>query len=303
MELAPIALFVYNRPEHTRLTVEALGKNGLASESELFIFSDGPENEAAGEKVQKVREYIRTVRGFRKVTITEKENNRGVANSIIAGVSDLCARFGHVIVMEDDLVVSPHFLEYMNSALERYGSHDSVMQISGYMYPIDLHAETDAVFMPFTTSWGWATWQRAWSRFDPLMQGYESLRRDQRLRRRFDLDNAFGCYRMLKAQKEGKIDSWAVRWYLSVFLPGGLILHPAKSLVKNIGFDDSGRHSTSMDTRFTSELSDFRVVIFPSRVEPSWQAYEMCRAFLKTMRHPLFAKIKGLFRGVFQIFI
>src|SRR5436190_13338282 len=153
---APIALFAYNRPMHIRRTVESLLANEMAAAADLYIFSDGPRSPRQEPIVAEVRRYAGSVSGFRSVTVVERPTNLGLANSVIDGTTRLIREFGRVIVVEDDLVVSPRFLEYMNRALERYQDDDSVMQVSGYMFPIDVAAETDAFFMPFTTSWGWA---------------------------------------------------------------------------------------------------------------------------------------------------
>ena len=242
MTIAPIALFVYNRPAHTRQTIGALLKNELAGGSDLIIFSDAPKKPEAVEAVSEVREYIRTITGFRSVSIVERDRNWGLSNSIIDGVTRLCNEYGRVIVLEDDLVMSPHFLEYMNVALDSYREDERVMQISGHIFPVDITAETDAVFLPMTTSWGWATWQRAWQHFDPAATGYEELKCDVKLRRQFNLDGAYDYFGMLELQLQGKIDSWAVRWHLSVFLRSGITLFPRKTLVENMGFDGSGTH-------------------------------------------------------------
>src|SRR5450631_620851 len=175
---APITLFVYNRPAHTLRTVEALRKNELASESDLIIFSDAPKKTEAAAAVREVREYIRTISGFHSVSIVERDKNWGLANSIIDGVTTVVNRYGRIIVLEDDLVTSPYFLHFMNKALDLYQDEPRVMQISGHIFPADVTAETDAVFLPMTTSWGWATWQRAWQYFDPTAAGYESIKRD-----------------------------------------------------------------------------------------------------------------------------
>ncbi len=239
---APIALFVYNRPVHTRRTVEALLKNEPAAESDVFVFSDAAKRPEVGESVRRVREYIRTITGFKSITIVERDRNWGLANSIIDGVTSVVNQYGRVIVLEDDLVTSTYFLEYMNTALERYQAEDRVMQVSGHVFPIRVHGETDAVFLPMTTSWGWATWGRAWKHFDPKSTGYAQLKGDVKLRKRFNLDGAYDYFSMLEAQLAGRVDSWAVRWYLSVFMRGGLTLFPVKSLVENFGFDGSGTH-------------------------------------------------------------
>jgi len=259
---APIALFVYNRPEHAQRTVAALQRNKGAAESDLFVFSDGPKNPDDAEHVRSVRDVIGQTTGFKSINIIERKDNLGLAASIIAGVSQVIDMFGCVIVLEDDLVASAHFLAYMNEALEKYRDHEHVMQISGYMFPVELHADTDAVFLPFTTCWGWGTWKRAWRHFDPLMSAFERLRDNRRLRHKFDLEGSYGYFDMLRAQRTGKIDSWAIRWYLSVFAMGGLILHPVKTLIENRGFDEAGTHCKSGSLAQQVD-PDFEVRRFP----------------------------------------
>jgi GT2 family glycosyltransferase len=261
--LAPIALFVYNRPVHARQTVEALQKNELAGESDLFIFSDAPKKPEAAAAVGEVRKYIKSISGFKSVIIVERDRNFGLANSVIDGVTRLCDEYGRAIVLEDDLLTSPYFLRFMNEALDRYQNNVQVMQISGHMFPADIPAQTDAVFLPMTTSWGWATWQRAWQGFDPAAAGYETLKRDRTLRRRFNLDGSYNYFGMLEQQLRGEIDSWAIRWYLTVFLRGGLTLFPKKSLVENMGFDGSGTHCGA-DRPVGPLPCGFRVSAYPA---------------------------------------
>ena len=238
--LAPIALFTFKRPEHTRRTLEALARNPEFARSELHVFCDGSRRADEDSAVLATREVVRRWPHSAK-TVHESPVNRGLAASIIDGVSRLCAAHGRVIVVEDDLVVAPVFLDFLNRALDRYADDARVMQISGHMFPVDLSGtDSDAVFLPFTTSWGWATWQRAWAQFDPFMQAFDQVAGDRALRRRFDLDNAYPYFAMLKKQKAREIDSWAIRWYLSVFMRDGIALYPQRSLVSNEGFDGSG---------------------------------------------------------------
>jgi GT2 family glycosyltransferase len=271
--LATIALFAYNRPMHVRRTVESLLANELAVASDLYIFSDGPKSLAQQPVIADVRRYAKSVSGFRSVTVVERDENRGLANSIIDGTTRLTTEFGRVIVLEDDLVVSPRFLEYMNRALDRYQSEDAVMQVSGYMFPIDIAADTDAFFMPFTTSWGWATWQRAWRHFDPAMKAFDALATNRQLRDSFNLYGAYDYFHLLERQRRGRIDSWAIRWYLSVFMRGGLTLYPARALVRNTGFDGSGTHCVDVDVEQASMQPDFHVERFPVEVQryPEWK--------------------------------
>jgi hypothetical protein len=240
--LAPIALFTFKRPAHTQRTLEALARNPEFSQSELHIFCDGsrrPDEDAAVEATRQIaRNFVHPNK-----TVHEAPANRGLAASITDGVSRLCAQHGRVIVVEDDLVVAPVFLDFLNRGLQRYESDERVMQISGHMFPVELPAKDgDAVFLPFTTSWGWATWDRAWKHFDPTMKSFDHVASSRAERKRFDLGNAYPYYSMLKKQKARLIDSWAIRWYLSVFMLGGLTLYPRRSLVSNEGFDGSGTH-------------------------------------------------------------
>lgn len=290
---APIALFVYKRPVHTEKTLESLTANEGAADSDLFIFSDGPKGKGDGLVVEEVRKLVKGEKWCGTVTVIERERNMGLANSIISGVTDLCEKYGRVIVLEDDLIVSRWFLEYMNNALDRYENSERVMEISAHMFPVRLSVDTDAVFFPFATSWGWATWRRAWKNFDKDSKGYESLKKDRILRRKFDLDGAYPFFDILKNQLEGKVDSWGIRWYLSIFKRGGLTLFPARSLVHNIGFDGSGTHTTAIEKTLTEELTDFRILRFPLKVEISEKALIECKNYLKKRRGGFFARTTG----------
>lgn len=279
---SPIALFTYNRPKHTRQTVEALQRNEIASESDLFIFSDAPKNLKAVAAVREVREYIRGITGFKSVTVVERENNFGLAASIIDGVTNLCDEYGQVIVLEDDLVVSPVFLTFMNTALDKYRDEERVMQISGNMFPV-LHPETlpKTFFCRATTSWGWATWERAWRKFEPSAQKLASKIIAQKLRKEFDIGGDH--FQMLVMQENGEGDSWAIRWYASVFLAGGLCLHPSLSLVANIGHDRSGVHCGS-NNKYDSPLSSAMPKPFPLVIEESPQGRQALANFFRTTR-------------------
>jgi hypothetical protein len=259
MTLAPIALFVYNRPGHVRRTVEALRCNELATASDLYVFSDGPRSEAGRAAIDEVRRYVRNISGFASVQIYERDTNAGLAGSIVAGVSKLCSEHGQVIVVEDDLVTSRYFLQYMNDALQLYRDHESVASIHAYCYPVKRQVP-ETFFLRGADCWGWATWERAWRYFEP--DGTKLLREllDRRLETVFDLDGAYGFTQMLRDQISGRNDSWAVRWHASCFLRGKLTLYPRRSLVYNFGHDGSGTHGGS--TRiFDAQITDSRVVV------------------------------------------
>jgi hypothetical protein len=260
---APVALFVYDRPRHTRQTVEALQANERAGDTDLLVFSDAPRNEDATARVDEVRRYVRTLSGFRSVSVEERSVNAGVDASIIDGVTSCCRRYGSVIVLEDDLVTSRWFLTFMNRALDAYRDERRVMQIAGHMFPAAGLDETRACFLPFTSSWGWATWQRSWSSFEPTAAGYRTLAADAQMKHAFDLRGAFDFSGMLERFISGTSSAWDIRWYLTVFLAGGLVLFPQKSLVHNIGFDGSGMHCPVSDFA-GRELLAHEVRHFPS---------------------------------------
>ena len=250
--LAPIVLFIYNRPWHTQQTVETLQKNELANESELFIYSDAAKNEQASESVNAVREYIKTINGFKEITIILRDKNWGLADSIIDGVTKIVNEYGRIIVLEDDLVTSPYFLKFMNEGLTMYENEDKVASIHGYIYPIDNLPNT--FFIKGADCWGWATWKRAWDVFEPNGQKILDELKSRRLEKEADFNNSYSVTQMLKDQIKGKNNSWAVRWYMSAFLKDMLTLYPGKSYVQNIGNDDSGTHCGVSDI-FRVELS------------------------------------------------
>jgi len=258
MITAPIVLFVYNRPWHTQQTIEALQKNTLSNESELFIYSDAPKNESDKEKVQAVRERIHSVEGFKKVTIIEREKNWGLADSIIDGATEIVNKYGKIIVLEDDLVTSPVFLEYMNDALVKYKNERSVFSITGYSHSNDIENIDATYFLKLTSSWSWATWKEKWASFSRESGLLESCLKNKK---HFDYDNSYPYSEMVALQLKGEINSWAIYWYASTFKKEGLTLYPAKSLVNNIGFDGSGTHCLAIERQekansFCYQLTD-----------------------------------------------
>ena len=239
MNLAPIVLFVYNRPWHTQQTVEALQKNELAKESELFIYSDEAKNKDARKSVDAVRKYIDKIDGFKKVTVIKREKNWGLADSIIDGVTKIVNEYGKIIVLEDDLVTSPYFLKFMNEALEFYKNEEKVWHINGYIHPIKNNNMNEIFFTKFSISWGWATWSDRWIHFtrDPE---YLIRKFNKSMINKFNLDKSSKSWNQVTNNQNGKLYTWAVFWYATIFLNNGFCLNPNKSLVKNIGHDGTG---------------------------------------------------------------
>ena len=240
MPLAPILLFVYNRPEHVKRTLAALEQNILAKESELFIYSDAARSPQDEASVAEVRKIIRTALPFfKQVNIIERETNWGLARSIIDGLTTQINRYERVIVLEDDLIVAPYFLKFMNDALDTYQHEEKVGHIQACDFTQDASLP-DTFLIKWTGSWGWATWKRAWKYFNPDGKALlEELQR-RKLTYTFDFNGKYGYTRMLRRQTEGKNNSWAIRWNASLFLNDILSLNVGKSLVQNEGFDGSG---------------------------------------------------------------
>ncbi len=282
---APIALFVYNRPEHTRRTLSYLQKNLLADESRLFIFSDAAKTDSDKAKVDEVRQLLKKVEGFKAVKVTERKENLGLANSIISGVTQLVNEYGKVIVFEDDLVSSPYTLQYFNEALTRYADEPKVMHIGAYMYNLQDKSLPQTFFFRAATSWGWATWARAWKDFEPdadkLISRFDTKKINQ-----FSIEGTMNFWKQITDFQAGKNDSWAIRWYASIFLKGGLTLNPSTSLIHNIGNDGTGVHSNK-ENMYHVQVAKKPVTQFPSEISENPSAYQAIKHFLKNRKGSL----------------
>jgi hypothetical protein len=284
---APIALFVYSRHWHTKQTVEALKNNKHASESDLFIFSDAPKTSEIAPAVLEVREYIKTISGFKTVCIVEREENLGLANSIIDGVTQLCEEFGQVIVLEDDLVTSPCFLEFMNRALYKYAEEKKVWHISAWNYPIDSAGLPELFFWRTMNCWGWATWADRWVNFqknpERLMTEWDKNEINQ-----FNLDGACDYWSQVTANASGKLNTWAIFWYATIFENKGLCLNPVRTYVKNIGHDGSGENCSKSDI-YNAPITTLSFRSFPDSISTHIPTVE-------TIRKAYFSNRLNIFR-------
>lgn len=251
--MAPVILFTYNRLNTLQKTVAALQLNELSSETDLFIFSDGAKNADQQKKVAAVRGYLKTITGFKSVTVFESPVNKGLSQSIINGVTLILDRYGHAIVLEDDLVTSSNFLRFMNQALDFYKKNQSVASIAGFSYPMKGLGEKDIYFTLRTSSWGWATWKDRWAGIDWSVKDYPAFRSSKTQRRRF---NRMGSdlTKMLERQMRGQRDSWAVRFCYHQFQKRLFTVFPAVSKVKNIGSEDGATHTIDRAGRFDTIL-------------------------------------------------
>ncbi len=257
MNLAPIILFVYNRPEHTKKTVEALKLNQFASDSVLFVFSDANKNENDKNFVLEVRELIKRITGFNSIKIIEREKNLGLANSIISGVTEIINTYGRAIVLEDDIVTSPYFLKFMNEALEFYKDDKRIYSISGYNFPIKIPKSYhhQVYISPRPSSWGWATWKDRWENAIWNPQDSFDIKNSLLLKNLMDKAGKDLVPMLLKAV-EGKISSWAVKWAFTHLKYESYCLYPIHSFVKNIGADASGTNFNTSTKKYDVEFID-----------------------------------------------
>lgn len=299
---APILVFAYRRPEHLRSTLASLIRCEGFADSPVIVYCDGARNPAELEAVMTTRRVARDMLGAR-AEYHFSDNNLGLSRSVIAGVTATLEVYDRVIVVEDDLELSPNFLKYMNEALARYADVQNVFQVSGYMFDVpELAGGREALFFPLTVSWGWGTWRRAWNSFDPAASGWEALRTDPALRRRFNLQGAFDYATMLFCQMEGLRDSWAIRWYWAVFKANGLVVFPPASLVRNKGFDGSGSHGRGWLRRFSrgdSACHDGDIT-FPGSPQFSEAQYRLMSAALRRQNGGLMARIADVVRRIFR---
>ena len=285
---APIALFTYNRADHTQQAVESLLKNAEAKESDLFIFSDGAKTPEKQKGVDDNRAYIRSFKNdndtltlrhadatitpyFRSVTIIEREKNWGLANSLIAGITEIVNKYGRVIVVEDDLILSPYFLQFMNEALEKYKDEDRVASISAFLNPVEGDVP-ETFFLRYFACWGWATWKRGWDIL--INDDRELLRRLRWKKNDFNIGGSGPFYGILYCDKVGLNDSWAVRFYASQFLAGKLQLFPGRTLAVQTGTDGSGTHGKTKDNIFEGmQVSQVPIELNDITVEESKEMY------------------------------
>ena len=298
MKYAPIILIVYNRKFHTERTVKALSMNTLAKESELFVFADGYKNDEDKLRVSEVVDYIEKIKGFKNIHIYKSSKNQGLAKSVLNAVTSVLKQFDSVIVLEDDIVTSPYFLKYMNEALEYYKDIKDIGSISGFNYPkkvlnIPKGYNNDIYFSLRPSSWGWATWKDRWEKVDWEVKDYQEFEKDEKLQKKFNKGGS-DLSGMLKAQMEGKVDSWAIRWSYHHFKNNLLAVYPVVSFVDNIGNDGSGIHSkASNEDRFrNSILNDKKQIEFVKDIELNTEIIKRFQnIFSKDLKY-IFRKIK-----------
>lgn len=269
MSYAPIVIFAFNRLGPLKATVASLQRNSEAQESDLFIFVDGARSHKNGEtvKVQKVQKYVKTISGFKSVTYKFAVENQGLGVSIIAGVTEIINRYGRVIVLEDDLILSKNCLSFMNQGLNLYEQNQSVFSVCAYTNKVKLPKgyTSDAYFCVRSSSWGWATWVDRWNSVDWNLKDWD---RYKNLKGSFNKWGGSDCFGMLKAWKEGKNKSWAIRFCFAQFIQHKLTLFPTISKIDNEGFDGEGTNCKKYSRfKFVFDNTENKRFVFPNKVE------------------------------------
>jgi len=239
----PLAIFTYNRPYHTQQTLQYLAKCPRLDECEIVIFCDGANRPEHQTQVEQVREAVSDWAKLHNAQVITRVENFGLKKSIETGVTDLCRKFGRIIVLEDDLLVNPAFIDYQLQALDHYADDERVWQVAGFTFPFDKSSEQGTMLLPLSTTWGWGTWQRAWKHYnsDPT-EAVEYLAVSDNAYR-FDLEGAYPYTQMLTGVAQNHLQSWGVLFWYMVWRHKGYVVYPCQSLVANLGFDDSGVNS------------------------------------------------------------
>ena len=307
--LAPVVLFTYQRPSHLTQTLAALSKNKEASQTPIYIYSDGPKADASPEdlaEIMAVRQLIRQQTWAKQLEIIERKENWGLSKNIVSGVTEVMEKHGRAIILENDIVVSPYFLQYMNQALDLYQDVEEVMHIGGFLYPLNLKEKDlgTSFFYNVNSCWGWASWQRAWKYYQDdtanilaqINENYDPFT--------FNGGQKDSFYKQLKKNISGELDNWDCHWHASIFLQNGLALHPYQSLVKNIGLDGSGTNCDDIELGQKMLQTPLKLTkINPKNGQKQHQIVsEKMKLYFKRLRWKELGQLirKGAFKSIFQ---
>lgn len=299
MNISPIVIFSYDRPSHLQQTLDALSKNKLADQSDLFIYCDGAKATASQEQLRRIadnRKVAHAAQGFNSVTVIERPQNIGLKANIVGAVTEIVNQYGRVITLEDDIVTSSGFLRFMNEALEMYRDDEQVMHISGYMWPhLWPLPETFFYEVPYPGG-GWATWARAWQYYDD-----DAAKLYYHWKNRWNEFNKFGAdylQKQLVANYKGQLNTWFIKWHAVLLERGGLTLYPRKSLTNNIGFDELATNCTAINTFDVVPVESVcvrRIPIYESKLAAhEIYAFYQGRWYNKRRRNALLNKIKNI---------
>ena len=300
--LSPILIFTYKRLDTLKLTVEALKKNHLSDQSILYVFSDAARKREDEIQVQNVRDYIQTIDGFKSVIIYQSDQNKGLARSIIEGVTHIFKEYDKVIILEDDLITSSNFISYMNESLINYQTIPKVFSISGYSFNLSDSKTVypyEGYFINRGWSWGWGTWKDRWKDIDWEVSDYSEFKSDKVAQREFSKGGS-DLNKMLKEQMESNLDSWAIRWFYHQYKVKGLTFYPHFSKVFNAGFDEYATHTKGSNKRYipTMDSSGKTHFNFPETISEDAFFQKKFQNKMSVKRR-IWGKIETLFNKLF----
>jgi hypothetical protein len=289
MNLAPIAISTYARREHLGRTLDALARNTLARQSELFIFSDAPKP-GDEHRVAEVRAMLVNIAGFKNVYVTERETNNRVYNNR-QGIRSLLEEYGRCIFLEEDIVTAPGFLSFMNKGLEHYREDPDVFAICGYTPPVQVerYCRENVFLCPRFAAWGFGIWADRFRLIEegPISQDLLSPPQLKRLRYM-----GTDLLVMLQLMSEGELEALDVRINFSLARDNLHVVNPTRSLTFNTGHDGTGMHCG---------ISDYFDTPLDARDDVAWN-FERARRYKRVERllfhfrgqHPF--SIKNLIR-------
>jgi len=289
-DLAPIALFCFNRPGHLKKSIDALKKNYLCKNSKIYIFSDAAKNSNDLPEVNKVRSIIKNLEGFKEKKIIFRNKNYGLAKNIVEGVNFVLKKETKIIVLEDDLITNKYFLKYMNTYLNIYLKNKNIASIHGYIYPVNKKNLNDNFFIRGADCWGWGTWKRAWVKYQSNTKKLVKEIKNSNQIKQFNFNNSKNYYKMLKKNLYTKKKSWAVQWYASAFLANMLTLYPKHTYIKNIGLDGSGENTKIKYNLNTSFNKNYKISKI-DRIEESIIGRKILEEYFRKSEKNLIEKI------------
>ena len=280
-QYAPVIVFAFNRVDAIENCIASLLKNEEAKETELYIFVDGPRKDKKNEEilVEQVRDFVRKIKGFKNVHYTFSKENKGLATSVISGVTDVMNIHSRVIVVEDDLIVSENFLAFMNQGLNRYENNKNVFSVCGYTNIVKIPKDysCDAYFCVRSSSWGWATWKDRWDSVDWDLKDWSLHKKNAR---KFNKWGGSDCWKMLNDWRNGRNSSWAIRFCYTQFLQDSLSLFPLVSKVGNEGFDGRGTHGKKWTrARFEFDNTTIKTFKLPNKVTMNHCLYKEAMSY------------------------
>lgn len=287
---SPIAVFLYNRPDKSYSCLKSLSQNQGFNDSPLYIFIDGPKSNKDKSQIEGVKKIVADFEFKNLKEVQASNSNKGLANSVFQGVDKILSLYDTVIVIEDDLILSPLFLNFMNKCLKKYNTND-IYQVSGYVWGGSLKNTNHPFLIPNVNSWGWATWRSKWINFQLGKINNENLNDfDVKTIYDFNLKNSYNYFKILKKHIRGKVDSWAIQWYYFVFINKGYTIYPPTSLLANNGMDGSGTHTLS--SKFNDKLDKDVKITYPKNLNFDGNIFELfCEDLKEANNETLFRKI------------